>query len=381
MRRFPRPRNGVLNALAAAIVAGTALLETSVAESASPEVFLAALVLGLPVAVRRRSAYAAGLALGVASIVWAPLDLPYPSAFFVAIAFVLFSLGAAGDLRRSGPIAVIALIALMASAGVIYDAYVPITLVAAGGFWVGTQAEARRRLTAALEERNREIVDAQREFERLAVRRERARIAGELHDIVSHHLSMVVVQAGAGRMTPHAEPEVARARFAAIRAGGLEALGELANLVDVLEPASDVGSTEAIRALLDRARERGTEVNLDLDALDSLRPETAAVAHRVIQEGLTNALKHGASERSALTIERSSAGLEIELRNGLAPGSALASTGSGSGLAGMRARVAELGGELTVGESAGSFWTLAARLPLTASTEVVADDEYLARMS
>jgi signal transduction histidine kinase len=218
---------------------------------------------------------------------------------------------------------------------------------------------SRRELVTALAARNREVEAEQAALAEIAVRRERTRISRELHDIVAHHLAVVVIQAGAGRM----DPTDAERRLADIREVGTEALAELERLVDLLH-AGDTHPRD-VDALLGQARAAGVELDYTpLPAGIDVPPEIHDGAYRVIQEGLTNAMKHAAGSPVRVRLGVRARELEIEVRDGGAVVcSPLAASGAGLGLTGMRERVQTLGGDLEAGPANGG-WRLHARLPL-----------------
>jgi signal transduction histidine kinase len=237
-----------------------------------------------------------------------------------------------------------------------------------GPWWVGTQVQRRRDLVSELGERTAQLEAEQDAFVRLAVRRERARIAGELHDIVAHHLAVVVVQAGAGRMAPPVQVERNAERFKSIREAGRQALAEMAQLVDLLDPGRDNGAGDLgrLRVLLDEAAAGGLRVGFTpLPAGVELPGEVEEVAYRVVREGLTNAIKHAPGADVVVRLTTHGDELEIEVRDsGAHTTSPLAATGSGLGLAGMRDHVASLGGTVEAGAAGDGGWCLTARLPL-----------------
>jgi signal transduction histidine kinase len=258
---------------------------------------------------------------------------------------------------RPGVLATGALAAALAiaSAGVM-----PVLLTTLAPWTAGRVIRSRRQLIAALAERNRQLEAEQDALAELAVRRERARIARELHDIVAHHVAVMVIQAGAGRL---GAPDGA-ARFAGIGDAGREALAELERLVELL--STDDPRPRDLETLLDQARAAG--VRLDYTPLpDGVRvaPELQAGAYRVVQEGLTNAIKHAAGSNIRVRLGVDARALEVEVRDrGPAAPSPLAASGAGLGLAGMREGVQALGGVLEAGPVDAGGWRLRARLPL-----------------
>jgi signal transduction histidine kinase len=231
--------------------------------------------------------------------------------------------------------------------------------------WLGGRlTRSQRELVEQLRDRTRELEAEQSAYARLAVQHERARIARELHDVISHNLAVVVVQAGAGRVAPTSAADRAAGRFASIRQAGERGLEELSWLTDILraEPPDD-----GLGMLIDQARSTGIIVHspdppADLD----LPPQIAQTVYRVLQEALTNAIKHAPG--AELTVRVALREVEVELQvlddGGHNASSQLRASGSQIGLHGMRERVAELGGDLSAGRREGGGWHVTARLPL-----------------
>jgi len=229
-------------------------------------------------------------------------------------------------------------------------------------WWAGVEVGRRRRLVRELARRTRELAAEEEAFVQLSVRRERARIARDLHDIVSHHLAVMVIQAGAGRLAEPWQDDVATQRFATIRDAGVQALAETERLVTTLQ--ADEADAQRLAQLLERARESGAHVVVSPPDPE-LRPEIEAVAYRVVQEALTNAMKHAPGTAVEMHVRLSHGELTITVRNGIvAETSAIAHTGSGLGLAGMRERLEALGGSLAAAPDAHGGFRLHIRLPL-----------------
>jgi signal transduction histidine kinase len=243
------------------------------------------------------------------------------------------------------------------------DAVVPFILATAGPWLAGFAVRRRQELLESLDARTRELEAEQDNLARLSVQSERARIASELHDIVAHHLAVIVVQAGAGRVAPGEQDETAE-RFARIRESGEQALSEMERLVDLLQ-ADETEGGHHIELLLDQAQATGLRLSSSpLPADLSLSPEAERLAYRVVQEGLTNAMKHAPGSEVRLRISATAAELEIDLRNSGGEGrSGLADTGSGLGLKGLRERLETLGGRLEAAPDGGG-WRLHADIPL-----------------
>ena len=240
-----------------------------------------------------------------------------------------------------------------------------------GPWWVGLQVHRRRRIVAELRERTEQLEQEQDAFSRLAVRRERARIARELHDVVGHHLAVMVVQAGAGRIAPVAQRDRNAERFASIRESGSHALEEMARLVDLLEAERDGagGVLTRLRVLIDEAAAGGVRVGFTaLPTELRLRPDVEDAAYRVVQEAMTNAIKHAPGADVRVQLRAHDEELEIDVHNERpVAASSLSDAGSGLGLAGMSDRVEALGGSLDAGPTDDGGWCLTARLPVAAS--------------
>jgi len=213
----------------------------------------------------------------------------------------------------------------------------------------------------------------------LAARAERARIARELHDVVAHHLSVMVIQAGAARRLLDAHPEQTRAALAATEESGRQGLGAMPGLLralrgdqqldDGLAPQPTLGELEALVAQVQAA---GLPVQLRIEGTP--RPLPAAVdlsAYRVAQEALTNTLKHAGPARAELLVRYGHDTLEI---TAVDDGHGSQPTGNGrghrggQGLVGMRERVSLFGGELRAGPRPEGGFAVFARFPLQAGS-------------
>jgi signal transduction histidine kinase len=281
-------------------------------------------------------------------------EAEYPAVGLVAAGVLCFCCGAYA--RAAPGLAVVAALELALVAGE-RGSWVPITFALAGPWAAGRAVRARAQLVAALAERTRELEREQQAFTRLTVQHERARIARELHDIVAHHLAVMVVQAGAGRMAAGDPPEVQAQRFAGIREAGTEALSEMDRLLDLLEHAP-----EPLQRLLDRARAAGLTVRARSEPAGL---ELDATAIRIVQEALTNVLKHAPGAAVEVAIEQRESTLAIAVEDrGATRGGTLAATGAGLGLRGLGERVSAAGGRLDAGP-ARTGWRVYAELPRT----------------
>nr|WP_239162719.1 histidine kinase [Actinoplanes rishiriensis] len=245
-------------------------------------------------------------------------------------------------------------------------------------------ARTRRRHRDALGDRGWLLERERATAARRAVAVERARIARELHDIVSHNVSLMVVQASAAREVLASRPDEAGTALAAIETAGRDAMTELRHLLGVLAPAAD-GSDDAddplapqpgldrLGELVDRIAFAGlpTEVRLSGEP----RPLPGGIdvtAYRIVQEALTNALKHGSGGKAEIMIRYAERALRVEVLTtgpsvltGAPPPSP--SPGAGRGLAGLRERVAVYGGTLDARRRLGGGYRVRARIPLEGS--------------
>ena len=236
---------------------------------------------------------------------------------------------------------------------------------------IGDSLGTRRRYVASLEERA-ERLEREREAEAArAVAEEQARIARELHDVIAHTLSVIVVQAAAARDVFATRPERVREALEAIERSGRGALQELRGLLGSVrgERADFTPSPRLadLDRLFDELRESGLPVSLTIEGRPTALPESVDLsAYRVVQEALTNTLKHAQAERAAVAIRWREKLLEVEIRD-----DGVGSTrtnGTGHGIVGMQERLALLGGTLAAGPATGGGFTVLARFPLASAT-------------
>ena len=241
--------------------------------------------------------------------------------------------------------------------------------------WVLGVWSRERRSFADLAEARAVAAERDREAEaRRAVADERDRIARELHDVVAHNLSVIVIQAGAGLRAFDSQPDESRGTLRAIEATAREALGEMRRMLSLVGPA-DSGSELAplpglanLDALADRVRTAGLEVELTVDGEAApLNPAVELSAYRIVQEALTNALRHSGASRAVVRVHRGHASVEVEVvdEGGVdGPRPAVEPPHVGRGILGMRERAALFGGELQAGPLPSGGFRVAARIPL-----------------
>lgn len=222
-----------------------------------------------------------------------------------------------------------------------------------------------RRQSAELARLGAEL-EAEREAHvAAAAAAERSRIARELHDVVSHAVTVMVVQAGAADQLLDAE-HPARPRVLAIRSAGKEALGELRRQLGLMRAGgpSSVSPLPGLGQLPELAEASGARLTMTADVPDGVPPGLALTTYRLVQEALTNAHRHASGAGVDVQVERAGDELCVQVVDD-GPG-ASAETGSGQGLRGMKERVEMYGGELEVGPRTDrSGWRVHARLPIS----------------
>jgi signal transduction histidine kinase len=197
----------------------------------------------------------------------------------------------------------------------------------------------------------------------------RAGIARELHDVVAHNVTVMTVQAGVARLVVADDPERAQEAIGAVEEAGRRALNELRHLLDVLRPeaASDELGPQPVltqvHALVDQLRQTGMTISLAVDLPSEPPVRVDLFAYRIVQEALTNVLKHGGVDATAqVRLEQSDGSLEIEVQNtGMATSTP---PGSGRGIVGMQERALLLGGIFEAGPRPEGGFRVFARLPM-----------------
>jgi signal transduction histidine kinase len=250
-----------------------------------------------------------------------------------------------------------------------------------GVWWLGRGLRLRRAYLAELEDRAQRLERLREGDARTARVEERTRIARELHDVVAHHVSVMTVQAGAARRVLDRDPDCAREAMSTIEGLGRTALSEMRRIVGVLRTERDPEHTgrelapqpglHDIGGLIDRVRETGLMVQLWIEGEPrTLSPGVDLAVYRLVQEALTNTLKHaGPQARAWVRIHYAAQGVNVEIEDdgrGAAAGLPGNGDSPGHGLVGMRERVALYGGELRIGPRSGGGFEVRARFPLGA---------------
>jgi signal transduction histidine kinase len=242
-----------------------------------------------------------------------------------------------------------------------------------GGFVLFVAWYVGRRLRLR-KERAAQLLREQAAEARRVVTEERTRIARELHDVVAHRVSLMTVQAGAAKAVAHEDPEGALRAMGAVEEAGRQALDELRHLVGVLRPEADLdglgpqpGLADLPR-LVEQIRGAGLDVSLAVDGVPAQLPARVDLfAYRIVQEALTNVLKHaGPGARTGVRLGSGRSGIVIEVLDdghgvSVVPGSDLAQ--GGHGIVGMRERALLLGGTLDARPRPGGGFRVVAQLP------------------
>lgn len=233
---------------------------------------------------------------------------------------------------------------------------------------VGRMMMHRRRRELALEERADALERVQEQHALAAVAEERRRIARELHDVVAHAISVVVVQARGGRRMLDAEPEEARSAFDAIERTSTQALAEMRRLLGLLRDDDEQlalapqPSLALLGTLAEQMRESGLPVEIErVGNPVELPPGIDLSAYRIVQEALTNALKHAGPARARVIVRFDVDALQLEILDD-GPGG-MNGNGAGHGLIGIHERVAVVGGEIQAGPRVEGGFAVRARLP------------------
>jgi signal transduction histidine kinase len=233
---------------------------------------------------------------------------------------------------------------------------------------------ALRRMERRAKESMQRAIDAEvggAERTATAIGQERARIARELHDVVAHAISVMVVQAGAAEQVIDDDPEIAGRALKAIRSTGTGALAEMRRMVTMLRDDDHVGelapqpSVAALPSLVEEARAGGLDVQLQVEGNQRSLPAGVDLAtYRIVQEALTNVRRHAAASHVAVMVRYGEHNVEVEVRDDGRGAGDLIRT-SGQGLIGMRERAALYGGRVETASGNGAGFTVTATLPVT----------------
>lgn len=373
-----RRRPWRVDLLTAAGLASMGLLESVVEPAPVGAVGLALVVLLAATVALRRTDPALACVLAVALFLAAPVPVGLWTGAVAAL--LAWSTTTHGHLRDYAALAVLTGVLLLHVHR--YDPGNEAILLAvlalaavAGHLWAARDREERSATAVAARLRAEHQAVAQR-----AVRAERLRLARELHDVASHGVGVMVLQAGAAAVLRPTDPDRARAAVRAVQAAGEQALSELEVLFGLLDagavgapglataaPVTDLA--DSLEALVDRTHQAGLRVSLGLHADLNGRPELAATAYRIVQEALTNAVKYAPGGSVEVDIAERDAVLEVCVGDSGPQNATAAAPGIGYGLVGLAERVRAHGGELAAGPRGEGGFAVDARLPLTQQLE------------
>lgn len=323
------------------------------------------------------------------AVLWVVLGLTVaiasdePRITFYAAVIATYSAAAYSQYRLPAMVT-IALMALAVTAGsdsaipVVPARYIPLLVLVP----VVVAADGMRRWRLRVDESRMQMYElerAQAEALRRATEQERARIARELHDVVTHNVSVMVIQAGAARKVLADAPHEASSALLAVEAGGRAAMAELRQVIGLL--SDDGGSIESndppdlapqpgldqLESLVARVRDAGLPVELTvLGQRRTLPPGVELAAYRVVQECLTNTMKHAAGAAATVTVEHRDDSLRIEVVDTGGTSSESGPAGNGRGLIGLRERLAVYGGTLLAERRLTGGYRVEAHIPVEA---------------
>jgi len=319
---------------------------------------------------RRRSLAVLGVAL-VMTGAWTAFGYPGNPVFLI-----LVSLYAVGRYSPEGRISLAALAVALAVVGFgqvtdgdtvseVAAALVVTTLP----WYVGRRVRIRAYYAAAARERAEHLEWKQATEAQRAIADARAGIARELHDVVAHNVSVMTVQAGVARLVVADDPERAKEAIGAVEEAGRRALDELRHLLGVLRPETASGelspqpSLNQVHELVDQLRQTGMSISLTSDVTSELPVRVDLFAYRIVQEALTNVLKHGGVDAAVrVRLEETDGHVDIEVIDTGTGTSTL--PGSGQGIVGMQERAMLLGGIFEAGPRPEGGFRVLARLPI-----------------
>ena len=316
---------------------------------------------------------AGNLSIGSTGGIW-----PWPVTTWLAMVVVLFQVGVCCERRTSVAAGMITAMVIVLPAvpvsgmpfwfAVILCGIIAFVLIFADALSGRYAAEARLAEQAAVHERDRA---------RQAVLKERARIARELHDVVAHHMSVIVLQSEAAPYKIHDLPDAALGTFGLIRDAAREALAETRRVVGLLREEDETAERapqpglDRLDDLVERARHAGLVVDAVVEGVP--RRLSAGVdlsAFRIVQEALSNACRYAPGSRVRVRVRYGAKALTVQITDDGSAGEVISEPGGGHGLVGVRERVTMLGGILTAGPS-GEGFAVVAELPYTGPNRVM----------
>jgi signal transduction histidine kinase len=298
---------------------------------------------------------------------------------YLAPLIPLYTIATFGDRRRTIT-AVVALAVVFAGVALLVDERVEHLLYllaftgwAGGAVFLGTAHHNRRAYLAQLEQRARDLEESREEEARRRVTEERLRIARDLHDVIAHGIATIHMQSGAALHVLDRHPEQAAPALAAVKQLSKQTMQELRATLDVLRaddteaaPLAPTPGLDRLNALVEVSRRAGLPVDLEIVG-DRAVPPPAAVdvaAYRIVQESLTNVMRHaGEHARATVTVSHGADVVEVDVVDDGLGVAAAAPANGGHGIVGMRERAATVGGTLAAGANPGGGFRVHAHLP------------------
>jgi signal transduction histidine kinase len=355
-------------------------LELTVSDRGTPARAVATILITVPLVFRLRFPLAVLALVVLGTVVGAALGAnPVTGPIFpvIAVLLALYGVGSRATRLRLAAGAAVSFSGLLAASLLasrdVGGAFAIAILVTAAGLVVGGALGVLRFESDVFAERASELEREREALARAAVLDERRRIARELHDVIGHSISVMGVQAGAVRSVLREDQRREREALLSVERTGRQAVGEMRRLIGLLRTHEDaVGdpapSLRRVEQLVNDMRDAGLDARLSVHGdLSVLSPGVDLAGYRVLQEALTNALKHAPGAQVEATVTCSGKALEV---NVIDDGSATRKTGGkhgGHGLVGMRERVSLYGGELVTGPAPSGGYAVRARIPLEVS--------------
>ena len=366
-------REYVFDALVVVFIAVTQIQVWTHADHPHGRLSVLALLTAGPLLFRRRAPFAAPLVTAVGAAAFTLLDpagaYDTSSMFFI----LLLAAWAAGSIlinwEAAGAFAAVlsaGWLVMLRAPGLPWTEVLWISLPLTGVF-VLSLASSRRAEQVRVAEARAQRSEQEAEY---AVEEERARISRELHDVVAHSVSVMTVQTGAVRRLLKPDQEREREALMIVEETGRQALTEMRRLLGIMRTEGETASLQpqpglkTLERLVEHVREAGMPVELTVQGEPfELPPGIDLSAYRIVQEALTNALKHGGPARAWVAVRYGADGVEVDIENdGRSNGQG---DSGGLGLVGMKERVAMCGGELEAGPRDGGGYRISARLPVT----------------
>jgi signal transduction histidine kinase len=380
----PLTRSDVFDAALAAALAAALVVITRGIDAVEderlldPVAYASLVVAGGSLAVRRRLPAVALLLASAAVGVYAARSYPGGPIFVTPLVGV-YSVSVLWPRRRSVPLVGLATLTVLLPAlafdrstddpgliALVYVGWVAVALL------LGEVGRGRREYLVGLEERARYLEESREQEARRRVAEERLRIARDVHDVAAHALAGIALQAGVGTRLGSREPQRAQDALARIRRVSTDALGELRRVLDLTragdaaEPRDPPPTLADLHGLVSNASGNGTEVRLQVRGEAHPLPAVLELAaYRIVQESLTNVVRHAESPTATVTLTYGGTGLEVEVLD-QGRGVPVADEPAGHGITGMKERAAAVGGRLEAGPGPQGGFRVCARLPVRA---------------